>query len=338
MSPEDLEVIGLLVPDEPTYRKAGESWVFLLRMKLGRGRSTRRSVISLGTQYLSRSMLSERTPLAKNLADKSVVVVGLGSLGMPIALDLAQSGLGKITVLDKDFVDPSTMTRQSGGALALAGTSKASLAALLIEESAPYCAVRAISGAVEHLWDTSDRPEVLAASRTMRQALASADVVVDATGVPPVARVLDRIRSSAGKPLVVVSGTAGGWGGVVAKLTPATGCWACVEHARLEGALPVPPTDPEGWVAPTRCASLTFVGARHQMQQLAMHASAVTIAHLVGDDMPGDYHVAAMRTVDARPMPIAWTSVALPIHRDCPLHNASSTDASAKPTPTVDVQ
>ena len=317
---EAIEVIGLLVPDETTYRGRGESWVFLARIKLTKNGRSHRRVILLGTHYLSRALLAERTPVARALAGRSVVIVGLGSLGMPIALDLAQSGVGSMTVFDRDVVDPTTMTRQSGGGLTLTGATKASLAKMLIEDAAPYCDVNAISGSMANLWDPTTDTASTRASVEMRRALATADLVIDATANPPVTRLLDRIRAGAGKPLLVASGTAGGWGGVVTMLTPDTGCWACVEHHRIDDTLPRPPADPGGWVTPTRCAQVTFTGARHQMQHIALHASAVAIAHLAATPMDGDYYVAAMRTPEDQPTPISWTTADLPVHAACPLH------------------
>lgn len=329
MNPEAIEVIGLLVPDETTYRGLGESWVFLAGIKFTQNGRTRRRVIRLGTQYLSRELLAERTPVARLLADKSVVVIGLGSVGMPIALDLAQSGVGSITVFDRDVVDPTTLTRQSGGSLSLTGVPKVSLAKMLMEDAAPYCRVEAVSGTMENLWDPVKDPANMQAALKMRRVLASADLVIDATANPPVTRLLDRIRGGAGKPLLVATGTAGGWGGVVTLLTPATGCWACVEHHRIDQTLPVPPADPNGWVSPTRCAHVTFTGARHQMQQIALHASAVAVGHLAGAPMDGDYYAASMRTPDDRPAPITWTTADLPEHSACPLHTPGSSIAAA---------
>ncbi|MBZ5735345.1 ThiF family adenylyltransferase [Nocardioides sp. TRM66260-LWL] len=322
IDPAEGEVIGLLVPDEVAYRRAGESWVFLGRVKVNSSWGTRWRVIALGTQYLSRTLLAERTPVARQLAERSVVVVGLGSVGLPIAVDLAQSGVGRMMLIDRDIVDLATMTRQSGGSLTAAGVSKAGLAQVLIEDSAPYCEVRAVNVSVEHLWERFDDPVAAGVARQLRRALREADMVIDATANPCVTRLLDRVRSQAGKPLVVASGTAGGWGGVVTLLDGTGACWACIELHRTDGALPVPPASPDGWVTPRGCGALTFTGARHQMQQISLHASAVTIAHLTRQPMAGDYFVATMRTPDDEPTPIAWGSTPLTVHPVC-LHHGT---------------
>ncbi len=47
-----------------------------------------------------------------NLLNKHVALVGLGGLGCPISYYLASSGIGKITIIDKDNVDETNLQRQ----------------------------------------------------------------------------------------------------------------------------------------------------------------------------------------------------------------------------------
>ena len=46
------------------------------------------------------------------LLNKHVMLIGLGGLGCPIDYYLASSGLGKITLIDKDIVDITNLQRQ----------------------------------------------------------------------------------------------------------------------------------------------------------------------------------------------------------------------------------
>ncbi len=48
----------------------------------------------------------------KKLLKSSVLIVGAGGLGSPIAIYLAASGVGKIGIIDKDKVEISNLTRQ----------------------------------------------------------------------------------------------------------------------------------------------------------------------------------------------------------------------------------
>jgi len=41
----------------------------------------------------------------KKLLDSSILIVGCGALGTAAANNLARAGIGKISILDRDFVD-----------------------------------------------------------------------------------------------------------------------------------------------------------------------------------------------------------------------------------------
>ena len=48
----------------------------------------------------------------KKLLKSSVLIVGAGGLGSPIAIYLAAAGIGKIGIIDKDKVEISNLSRQ----------------------------------------------------------------------------------------------------------------------------------------------------------------------------------------------------------------------------------
>ncbi|WP_344047539.1 ThiF family adenylyltransferase [Nocardioides panacihumi] len=330
-SPEVVEVIGLLVPDETAYRTRGESWVFLLRLHTSSGGGAEKvwRTHYRPTQYLSRALLAERTPVATKLAEKSVVLVGLGAIGMPLATDLVSAGLGSILCVDRDQVDVATGVRQPA-LLTWAGTAKAFQSQILLEEAAPYARINCIRASIESCWDQTPAAADRAAMRQIQSALASADLVICATANPAVTRFLGQLRQN--RPFLTVSGTASGWGGVVSLHTAQNGCWACVGHHRHDNALPVPPADPDGWLTPTRCADRTFRGERHLLHQIALHASAVAIGFLTDEPMRGEYCVASTRDTQGRAAPIAWTTTDLPVHPDCPLHHGPNRQAGVRRT------
>lgn len=49
----------------------------------------------------------------KKWAESSVLIIGLGGLGCPSALQLAVSGIGRIGLLDFDVVEVSNLHRQT---------------------------------------------------------------------------------------------------------------------------------------------------------------------------------------------------------------------------------
>ena len=48
----------------------------------------------------------------KKLLKSSVLIIGAGGLGSPIAIYLAALGIGKIGIVDKDEIEISNLTRQ----------------------------------------------------------------------------------------------------------------------------------------------------------------------------------------------------------------------------------
>jgi len=48
----------------------------------------------------------------KKLSNSSVLIVGAGGLGSPIAIYLTALGIGKIGIVDKDAVEISNLSRQ----------------------------------------------------------------------------------------------------------------------------------------------------------------------------------------------------------------------------------
>ena len=61
--------------------------------------------------------------------DAHALVIGAGGLGSPVALYLAASGVGHITVVDHDHVDLTNLQRQIAHTTARVGHPKASSAA-----------------------------------------------------------------------------------------------------------------------------------------------------------------------------------------------------------------
>jgi hypothetical protein len=166
---------------------------------------------------------------------------------------------------------------------------------------------------------------------------------------PAATRYLAALRQVHGMDFLHANATAGVWGGCVFLTTPPTGCWACLQHHRLDETVPVPPADPAGPIHPPGCASPTFTGTGPDLATIAHHASRVAIHYLLhhrnnstqeatgskANDPPqpttckatgsttglgGDLYVANLRNPDGAPHPVAWHTAQVPVHPDCPLH------------------
>ena len=66
------------------------------------------------------------------LGEASVLVVGAGGLGSPALLYLAAAGIGKIGVIDDDFVDISNLQRQNEAGCTSWASKKRRIAPLTI--------------------------------------------------------------------------------------------------------------------------------------------------------------------------------------------------------------
>ena len=77
----------------------------------------------------------------QKLQNASVLVVGCGGLGSPIAVYLASSGIGKIHLIDFDTVDVTNLHRQIFYALEDVGKPKVEVLADFIRKRAPFTEV-----------------------------------------------------------------------------------------------------------------------------------------------------------------------------------------------------
>jgi len=81
----------------------------------------------------------------QRLLDAHAVVIGAGGLGSPVALYLAASGVGRITVVDHDQVDLTNLQRQIAHTTERVGLDKARSAASAMRALNPDVQVHAIT-------------------------------------------------------------------------------------------------------------------------------------------------------------------------------------------------
>ncbi len=121
-----------------------------------------------------------------SLADAEVVVVGAGGLGCPAAWALAAAGVGRVTIVDPDRVEPSNLPRQVLFGPDDVGRPKALAAARRLDPDGAR-----VHGVAERLDDTNEM-----------RVLAGASVVIDATDGAPAKDWLNAVAVRRGLPLV----------------------------------------------------------------------------------------------------------------------------------------
>lgn len=134
------------------------------------------------------------------IAEASVLVVGAGGLGCPVALYLGAAGVGRLHLADGDTVDLTNLQRQIGHATAAIGENKADSLARTVRAINPEITVQPLREAL--------------AGAALREAVAAADLVVDASDNFATRHAVNRACVAAGKPLV--SGAAIGFSGQLA--------------------------------------------------------------------------------------------------------------------------
>jgi molybdopterin/thiamine biosynthesis adenylyltransferase len=124
----------------------------------------------------------------EKLTKSHALIVGAGGLGAPVALYLAASGVGKLTICDFDTVDLTNLQRQIIHTTQSVGTNKALSAQQTIYEINPEVNVQTVQQK-----STEDEFKILAAD---------ADVVIDCSDNFATRYALNRVCFALKKPLV----------------------------------------------------------------------------------------------------------------------------------------
>lgn len=149
------------------------------------------------------------------ISSASVLIVGAGGLGCPVALYLGASGVGQLWLADGDTVDLTNLQRQIGHATAAIGENKADSLARSVRAINPEIEVQPIREALS--------------GEALHEAVAAVDLVVDASDNFATRHAVNRACVQLGKPLV--SGAAIGFSGQLAVFDTRrayTPCYHCL--------------------------------------------------------------------------------------------------------------
>lgn len=313
---------AIVFPEEVGQHVIEDGWVLLVEARHGSGKSRRNGTYVARGERLSWRDLQERIRHLAGLDGKTVCVVGLGSLGSPLAVELARAGVGLLRVLDYDHVETGTSVRWARG-LSAAAHLKTEAVATLISTDHPYTKVERFSAQLGSA-DLRNGPGLTERGR-LQGFLDGADLVIDATAELAIAHLLSVLADDHAIPQMYVSATEGAWGGRIARLLPGrTGCWLCLQRRIDDKTLPAPPYEPTGTVQPRGCATRTFTGANFDLQPLVSQAARVatrTLLKEAGESQETPWpavHVCALHSED-EPLPApAWSSHELNRDPACP--------------------
>lgn len=122
------------------------------------------------------------------ILDARILIIGAGGLGSPVALYLAASGVGNLTICDDDHVDSSNLQRQIIHRNDAIGQNKATSAAATLTALNPLIRINTI---IQRL--TGD---------ALNQAIATHDVIIDASDNFATRHAINRACVQFQKPLV----------------------------------------------------------------------------------------------------------------------------------------
>ncbi|WP_390593248.1 HesA/MoeB/ThiF family protein [Simiduia litorea] len=149
------------------------------------------------------------------LLQSKVLIVGVGGLGSPVALYLAASGVGHLTLCDDDHVELSNLQRQVIHSTSRIGQQKPTSASASINDLNPDCAVTLIHSRLT--------------GQELNQAVQVADMVVDCSDNFDTRFALNQACKTFRKPLI--SGAAIQWEGQVSVFDhrdPSSACYRCI--------------------------------------------------------------------------------------------------------------
>jgi ubiquitin-protein ligase len=297
--------LGVTFMEEgPTVGEVRRAWVFFeVEARRGEAAVIVRRIAQ--AQALTLAERRRRLPELNGLESQRMLVVGAGSLGGSIALELAKAGLGELDIVDSDTYDVNNAVRHIGEAQ-LAGCDKAAIVATKCRAMNPFATV------TSHAFNVGSTQE---ASDQLDELVSKADVVIETTGSQVVTRIIQQRCREAGKTVVVAALTAGSYAGEVLVVRATGACFDCFILAQRDRLIPEPHAGPRHRVTPIGCRHPAFSGAGFDATELSALAARTAVRAtgvIAYPPLDCDWMIVNFR---GEPM---YGKGALRVHSDCP--------------------
>lgn len=314
-----IKVIGVVASEEVRQGEMENAWMFAVKAELG----GQQQITLVRGERLSFTDLAQRIPSLAGMADRTVALTGLGTLGGPIAGELCRSLCGQLRVLDADDVEAGNIVRWNAGLSAI-GHAKTTVIAQGLGADYPYTNIAALGmhlGGVSSLseGEAGRRLEGRTESELIEEFLDGADLLIDATAELGVQHFLSSQALARSLPQIYVSMTEGGLGGMIARVVPGrSGCWYCLQRHLYDQTILAPPFAETGSVQPRGCAAPTFTGSSFDALPVIAQTMRVATSTLLDDDNATDRQdVFVLSMSDGSPGVPTWATYRLAVHPEC---------------------
>lgn len=278
------DIVALVFPDD-----GEESWVFVRRRKAETNKKTRGrikyEIHNIRADFISRESVGARVPRLAPLAGKKVALIGCGAIGSAIAMQLGRCGLGRLVLVDHDFVQTGNLPRWVAGANA-SGAWKTHYLSGIIKSANPFIKVLGI------VYKFGSPPaSVDDEKKCLEEIFDGTDLIIDATASFTSSHIITELSKERNIPCIYASGTNGSYGGIVARFMPGPEefCWGCLQAALESDEIPNPPEDGSCKVRVRGCFDPAFTGTGFDMDHVALMAVRMAVATLCRGSKSGAY-------------------------------------------------
>jgi hypothetical protein len=322
-----IDVVALLFPDELVWEQQGGNIVLISKTQEKQPDGSRTKVQQRlhYAELESHRLYAMRDPLASSMQGSKIALVGLGSIGSPLAKLIAQAGIGKLDIVDFDQLQAGNAIRWEVGR-AYAGRPKARVLGELIHQNFPYTRIAA-SGHKVGDPSYAGTPEAKNVSDLLFERTAC---LVDASAAANVTHYLARQAQLRSIPFVWLYATNGAWGGFVgaADPNPEAACWMChqyyLDDRTIEPLAAAPQTEV---VHAPQCLDPTFTGAQMDLTEVSLMAARLVRDRVrtangsqTANEYPWNFATLRLRDASGGRIPPVWTTYRLGKHAQCPYH------------------
>lgn len=265
------QIVGLLFTEEgPEVGEKRDAWIFLFLARDGTAHLIEHQVVSWEERQ-------RRIPDLSRLSSKTAAVIGLGTLGGSVALELARAGIGNLELVDFDRFDVNNSVRHVL-TTDFSGLPKTLGVGAACRKANPFCTVSEHPlrfGGVQWTGPSAlDRAETI---------IHGADLVIDTTGSHQLQRLVGRLCGEAKKPFISCWLTDGFLGGHVVRIVPGdTQCFGCFARAMAGGQLAAAEAGENTSVTAQGCSHPTTTGAGFDATELAANTARIATQTLLG--------------------------------------------------------